>query len=167
MEWFLLWLVFAVVVGVIAASRGKSGFGWFLLSCLISPLLGLILVLALGPPAGALAAPAGADAPTPETHVRCPDCRELVRYDAVKCKHCGAALVPQEAPAPVVRASSSPEQRARRQAAGMVVLRSFAVVAGIYGAVNLVGSGTEGPVVAVACLIFAGVFWWIGGKANS
>jgi len=35
------------------------------------------------------------NAPTPETHVRCPDCRELVRMDARKCKHCGCVLVPQ------------------------------------------------------------------------
>ena len=35
------------------------------------------------------------DAPTPSTHVRCPDCRELVRMDAVKCMHCGTALVRQ------------------------------------------------------------------------
>lgn len=33
--------------------------------------------------------------PTPETHVKCPDCRELVLHDARKCKHCGVALVPQ------------------------------------------------------------------------
>lgn len=32
---------------------------------------------------------------TPETHVRCPDCRELVRTDARVCKHCRGALVPQ------------------------------------------------------------------------
>lgn len=32
---------------------------------------------------------------TPETHVRCPDCRELIRRDARKCKHCGSALQPQ------------------------------------------------------------------------
>lgn len=32
---------------------------------------------------------------TPKTHVRCPDCRELVRKDARKCKHCGTALIPQ------------------------------------------------------------------------
>lgn len=37
-----------------------------------------------------------AQEPTPETHVRCPDCRELVRMDARKCKHCGCALVPQQ-----------------------------------------------------------------------
>lgn len=33
--------------------------------------------------------------PTPETHVRCPDCRELVRMDARRCKHCGVGLIPQ------------------------------------------------------------------------
>jgi len=39
--------------------------------------------------------PAGSGEPTPETHVRCPDCAELVRREARKCKHCGCALVPQ------------------------------------------------------------------------
>lgn len=33
--------------------------------------------------------------------VQCPDCRELVRWDARKCKHCGAELTPQAA-APAV-----------------------------------------------------------------
>lgn len=33
-------------------------------------------------------------APTPETHVRCPDCQELILKEARKCKHCGCALVP-------------------------------------------------------------------------
>jgi phosphoglycerol transferase MdoB-like AlkP superfamily enzyme len=33
--------------------------------------------------------------PTLETHVRCPDCKELVRKDARVCKHCGCKLVPQ------------------------------------------------------------------------
>lgn len=32
--------------------------------------------------------------PTPETHVKCPDCRELVLKDALKCKHCGCKLIP-------------------------------------------------------------------------
>lgn len=41
-------------------------------------------------------APVGVDVPTPDTHVRCPDCRELVRMDARKCKHCGITLVPQK-----------------------------------------------------------------------
>lgn len=33
--------------------------------------------------------------PTPDTHVRCPDCRELVVKDARVCKSCGCRLVPQ------------------------------------------------------------------------
>lgn len=33
--------------------------------------------------------------PRPETHVRCPDCRELVLRGARVCKHCGCRLVPQ------------------------------------------------------------------------
>lgn len=41
------WLVFAVLVGVLASSRGRSGFGFFLLSAVFSPLLGLIVVLVM------------------------------------------------------------------------------------------------------------------------
>ena len=33
--------------------------------------------------------------PSPDTHVKCPDCRELVKKDARKCKHCNCSLVPQ------------------------------------------------------------------------
>jgi len=35
------------------------------------------------------------EAPHPDTHVRCPACRELVRKDAKICKHCGVGLIPQ------------------------------------------------------------------------
>jgi hypothetical protein len=36
------------------------------------------------------------DSPSPSTHVRCPDCRELVHKEAHVCKHCGCKLVPQK-----------------------------------------------------------------------
>ena len=36
-----------------------------------------------------------ASTPSPETHVKCPDCREFVMRDARKCKHCGCKLIPQ------------------------------------------------------------------------
>ncbi len=99
MEFFFFWLIFAIVVAIIAGSRGRSGFGWFLLAMVISPLLAVLLVALLP---SLKAAP---DAPTPETHVKCPDCAELVLKDARKCKHCGSALVPaseQSKPPPVV-----------------------------------------------------------------
>lgn len=75
------WLLWSIAVAAIASSRGRSAFLWFLLSLLLSPLLTMILVLAFGRPG-----------PNYKTHKRCPDCRELILMDAVKCKHCGTAL---------------------------------------------------------------------------
>ena len=49
MEWIIFWLIACVVVAVIANSRNRTGIGWFFLSALISPVLGLILVVCLPP----------------------------------------------------------------------------------------------------------------------
>lgn len=95
MEFFLLWFGFAVAVGVLAAKWGRSGFGWFLLACFISPLLAGIFLLIGGDAKGAVLRDEIGNQITPDTHVHCPDCRELVRRDARKCKHCGTALIPQ------------------------------------------------------------------------
>ena len=90
MEFGFIWFGLALMVGIYAARRGRSGTGWFLLAVLVSPLIAGLLCLALGPKSTA------ADtAPSPDTHVKCPDCRELVLRDARKCKHCGCSLIPQ------------------------------------------------------------------------
>lgn len=44
----LLWLLLSVLVGVAAGRRNRDGFGWFVLSVLISPLVAAFLLLALG-----------------------------------------------------------------------------------------------------------------------
>lgn len=77
LTWFIVWVVAAVLVGALAGQRERSGFGWFLLALVISPLLAGLGLLIAG---------------TGAQQVRCPACRELVRADAVKCKHCGEAL---------------------------------------------------------------------------
>jgi len=56
---------------------------------IISPLLALIVLVLLPKLAD------GAAGPTPDTHVKCPDCRELVLKDAKVCKHCRCRLIPQ------------------------------------------------------------------------
>jgi hypothetical protein len=50
MEYILfLWLGLSIIIGIAASSRyRRGGFGWFLVSILISPLLGGLLLLALG-----------------------------------------------------------------------------------------------------------------------
>lgn len=90
MEYLAIWFGIAVVTAIVASSRGRSGFGWFLLGCLFS-LLALILVALLP---SRRAPPIDPAAPRPDTHVRCPDCKELVHNEARACKHCGAKLVP-------------------------------------------------------------------------
>jgi cytochrome bd-type quinol oxidase subunit 2 len=42
----LIWGILAIFIGVAAEQRGRSGFGWFLVSLLLSPLMaGLLLAL--------------------------------------------------------------------------------------------------------------------------
>lgn len=96
MEIAIFWLILALVVGVAAGSRGRSGFGWFLIAILLSPLIAIIILLVLPKlgEAGAPRSPSG-DVISERTHTRCPACMELVRRDAVKCRHCGESLTPQ------------------------------------------------------------------------
>jgi hypothetical protein len=88
MEWLMVWGVAALAVGVVATVRNRSGFGWFLLACVISPLLAVLLLVALG------RGDNGQQAPDPRTLRNCPECRELVRRDARLCKHCRSTLTP-------------------------------------------------------------------------
>lgn len=92
MLWPTLWFVLAVAIGIGAANRGRSGFGWFLLSAIFSPLIGAIfLVVSKDLSAPKAAAAAG---PNPGTHVKCPACAEYVLPDAKVCKHCARDLAP-------------------------------------------------------------------------
>ena len=40
----LIWLVFCIVVAAVASSKKRSAIGFFLLSALLSPLVGLLVV---------------------------------------------------------------------------------------------------------------------------
>lgn len=92
----LLWFFGSVTVATVANNRGRSVFGWLVLSLAFSPLLSGLALFAL-PKVGTAALPVDemGNPISPDSHVRCPDCRELVRRDARKCKHCGTALIPQ------------------------------------------------------------------------
>ncbi len=97
MELFIFWFIFAVIVAYAASTRGRSGVAWFFISALISPLLSMLLLFIMPnlKQAKPAAMPDGTAAPTPDTHVKCPECRELVFKDATKCRFCGCKLVPQ------------------------------------------------------------------------
>jgi hypothetical protein len=43
----IIWLVLAIVIGIAAARRGRSGLGWLVASVLLSPLIAAILLALL------------------------------------------------------------------------------------------------------------------------
>jgi hypothetical protein len=84
-EFWIGWFVAAAVVGFIASSRGKGFLGFFLLSALLSPLIGLLIALFSG---------------DGQQRSACWQCKEQVIVGAAKCKHCGADLVWPDTPTP-------------------------------------------------------------------
>jgi hypothetical protein len=82
---FVIWIGLAFVAASVARSKGRSGVGYFVLSCLLSFLVAII-VLAIVPSLKTTSAPV--------TEAQCPFCREDVKADAVVCKHCGRDIEP-------------------------------------------------------------------------
>ncbi len=129
MDWLMIifaWFVFSIVAAVIANARGRAGTGYFLLSMLLTPLVGIILAAAL-PNLNVAKDP---DAPNANTHVRCPDCRELVRFDAIKCKHCGATLTPNPIALSPISAKSVPIEEAAQDLIGLA--KAVGVIVGVF-----------------------------------
>lgn len=82
---FPLWLFFSVFVGDIAAKKmGRSGIGFFLLSMVLSPLIGLICVLIIGPDKKHSERGKQSDG----DHKKCEFCAEIIKIEAKTCKFC-------------------------------------------------------------------------------
>lgn len=83
------WLVLSIVVAVAANARGRSAGGFFLLSLLVSPLIGLLAVVAMPAQESEWDRQRRLSATRP-----CPQCAELVKREAQICRYCGHALPP-------------------------------------------------------------------------
>lgn len=87
MEWVLAWFFLSIAVGLLAGQRGRGSGTWCVLSWIISPLLGLILLLSSSDLSKE-------KPPSALTHRKCPSCAEWVLPAALKCKHCGSVIDP-------------------------------------------------------------------------
>lgn len=90
MEIIVVAVLSGALTAFIAGMKNYNGFLWFILGFFF-PVVAPIVIIFFKETLTEENAP-----PSPDTHVKCPDCKELVRKEARKCKHCGCALVPQE-----------------------------------------------------------------------
>lgn len=87
----VFWCIFAVVVAIASNGRGRNPLGWFVLACVISPLLAFILLVALPLPFQETERLSWVERREGRAR-QCPYCAESIRREAVVCKHCGRDL---------------------------------------------------------------------------
>lgn len=88
----LVWIVLAVVAGAVAASTGRSFFGYFALSLFLSPIIAFIVLIV-----SSINNPSGKAVPTQQPAAvsmtkKCPKCGNLVSRNLYTCDKCGATV---------------------------------------------------------------------------
>jgi hypothetical protein len=129
---FIIWLASSIILGVAASHRNRSGFGWFLLSAMFSPLVGGLWLFVLPSRVGRMTR--GEIIAKLETIRDCPFCAETVKREAKICKHCHKDLPPAEPLPPVLAASAPPAPVADwNSAEAPAGLKAFVLCAAFFG----------------------------------
>lgn len=79
------WVTLSVIVGYVATQSERGFGGFFFLSLIVSPLISLLVLIALP-------APVLVVSPNQKKMRKCLFCAELIKPEAIKCKHCGSEV---------------------------------------------------------------------------
>ncbi len=96
MEWIMVWVACGVFAAAVAASKGRSFIGWLFLGLFF----GLFALLAVGfmPKAEEPVNITQSAKPVERAERKCPFCAEMIKSEAIVCKHCGRDVEPLPVP---------------------------------------------------------------------
>ena len=83
----LINIVAAVIVAIIASTKGRSGFLWFLYGFFLWP-VAFIHILVVGKKE-----PEVQQVEPEEKRIPCPACKEMIKEGALVCPHCSNKLI--------------------------------------------------------------------------
>jgi len=95
MELLALWVGLSLLVGAWASNWGRSAVAWFAVAVFLSPLVAAVFLAV----AGKREIEAEERQIASGARNKCPFCAELIKPEAIVCKHCGRDL-PKPAPPP-------------------------------------------------------------------
>lgn len=151
MEVILVAVLLGLIPAFIAKNKGRSFIGWWIYGALLF-IIAIIHVLLVKDKVSNDAQPKKADI---DSGMRtCPFCSELVRANAIKCKHCGSDISESvgENVVPVTSANNDskihPAQTTKRIRIGRVIGSTIAAL--VFACIwwGVVDSGTGGEIVS-------------------